>query len=138
MCHRQPFNKYSINKILRRHFLHLLSETDSQYPIDTQSLKRYKFLPEAGQPGRRIQRGEVFPWQRFEYNNRGRQRLGGRPLQQLPDNSLMAAVNAIKSTDGRHATSMSGAQIVQASYQFHESGEQLCQSNPEVYRNTGP
>jgi hypothetical protein len=117
---RQALNKNSIDKLLCRHGLQSLSKPYPQNSIYTQRLQREKLFPKATNSRGRIKRREILSGKRLEHdNNRGQSQLLGL-AQQLPNDLAMPQMNAIKGTNGRHAPSVSGPQIVKASYQLHE------------------
>ena len=132
VAHPQAGDKNIIQELLGRHGAQAFVEPHTQQTVDPQSSHGEEFFPEAHDPGRRLERGEILPRQRLEYHHQRRHsQLTGFVLQ-MPDYRLVAQMHAIKGTDRNHAVAVSGPQIVQAADQFHRVRSYSVRPNAQV------
>src|SRR5690606_23991240 len=137
MLHTETVDQHLLDELVRRQLAQTAVEGQAQYPVNALLFQQRQLVAQTGQAWRRALGRKELPRLGLEdHHANGHPEALAMGLQAL-ENRPVTGMHAVEVPDCRHASPMTGAQIVQAADQFHKARYWQRSQSGQVYRVTG-
>jgi len=113
----QPVHQHPLDELLRGQAAQRPIELQAEHPVHAGASQRLGLLANAHQPRRRLLAHEILARLRFKQHCHRTGAIIGGALLELPEDRLVAEMDAVEGTHGGHRATVLGAQIVQPANQ---------------------
>jgi hypothetical protein len=119
-AHAEPVDQQAADEIVRRLGGEGGVEAHAQQAVDAEPRQLQVFLPQSGQPGRRLGPGKQLLGLGFEHHDAGRHPEPARLLGEAAQYRLVPQMHAIEVADGQHTAVMPWLDVVNAANKLHK------------------